>query len=92
MDHDIIGFSHGVDNSEGGSSFLAYFNVVCVVAGTGALGLPYALKQGGWIGTFTYLDLDSFILNSFTIGLFILGISWFFSICKYHITQLITII
>ncbi|KAI8880683.1 hypothetical protein K501DRAFT_324893 [Backusella circina FSU 941] len=46
-----ISFSHGVeDNSKGGSSFLAYFNVVCVVCGTGALGLPYALKQGGWIG------------------------------------------
>lgn len=52
VDHDIIGFSHGVDNSEGGSSFLAYFNVVCVVAGTGALGLPFALKQGGWIGQY----------------------------------------
>ncbi|GAA5805732.1 transmembrane amino acid transporter protein-domain-containing protein [Helicostylum pulchrum] len=51
VEHDIS-FSHGVDNSEGGSSFLAYFNVVCVVAGTGALGLPYALKQGGWIGLF----------------------------------------
>jgi amino acid permease len=29
---------------------LAYANVVCVVAGTGTLGLPYALKLGGWIG------------------------------------------
>ncbi|KAI9245019.1 transmembrane amino acid transporter protein-domain-containing protein [Sporodiniella umbellata] len=47
---DDISFSHGVDtNSKGGSSFLAYFNVVCVVAGTGALSLPYSLKQGGWI-------------------------------------------
>ena len=25
-------------------------NIVCVVAGTGTLGLPYALQQGGWIG------------------------------------------
>jgi hypothetical protein len=34
-----ISFSHGVEeNSKGGSSLLAYFNVVCVVAGTGALG------------------------------------------------------
>ncbi|KAF8930135.1 hypothetical protein BGZ58_008450 [Dissophora ornata] len=32
-----------------GSNFLAYANVVCVVAGTGTLGLPYALKTGGWI-------------------------------------------
>lgn len=30
----------------------AYFNIVCVVAGTGALSLPYALRQGGWIGLF----------------------------------------
>lgn len=29
---------------------MAYFNVVCVIAGTGTLGLPYALAQGGWIG------------------------------------------
>ncbi|CAO3587747.1 unnamed protein product [Absidia cylindrospora] len=34
------------------SSFMAYWNVVCVVAGTGTLGLPYALKQGGWFGLF----------------------------------------
>ncbi|KAL9554381.1 hypothetical protein MBANPS3_002826 [Mucor bainieri] len=39
-----------VDRSQAGSSFLAYFNVVCVVAGTGTLGLPYALRLGGWIG------------------------------------------
>ncbi|KAI8331988.1 transmembrane amino acid transporter protein-domain-containing protein [Choanephora cucurbitarum] len=63
IEHDNISFSHGVDadDSKRGSSFLAYFNIVCVVAGTGALSLPYALKQGGWI------------------GLFILGLSWFFS-------------
>ncbi|KAI9495370.1 transmembrane amino acid transporter protein-domain-containing protein [Zychaea mexicana] len=41
-----------VDRSEAGSSFLAYFNVVCVIAGTGTLGLPYALRLGGWIGLF----------------------------------------
>ncbi|KAI9360121.1 transmembrane amino acid transporter protein-domain-containing protein [Pilaira anomala] len=29
---------------------MAYLNVVCVVVGTGILGLPAALKQGGWIG------------------------------------------
>ncbi|KAF9428079.1 hypothetical protein BGZ94_003444 [Podila epigama] len=38
------------ERPEQGSSFLAYANVVCVVAGTGTLGLPYALKMGGWIG------------------------------------------
>ncbi|KAG1223067.1 hypothetical protein G6F68_020449 [Rhizopus microsporus] len=39
-----------VNRQHAGSSFLAYFNVVCVVAGTGTLGLPYALRLGGWIG------------------------------------------
>ncbi|KAI7860818.1 transmembrane amino acid transporter protein-domain-containing protein [Circinella umbellata] len=39
-----------VDRSQAGSAFMAYFNVVCVIAGTGTLGLPFALKQGGWIG------------------------------------------
>ncbi|KAG0278128.1 hypothetical protein BGZ96_002538 [Linnemannia gamsii] len=38
------------ERPEQGSSFLAYANVVCVVAGTGTLGLPYALQLGGWIG------------------------------------------
>ncbi|KAF7728580.1 hypothetical protein EC973_005806 [Apophysomyces ossiformis] len=44
-----IKFSHGVERETQGSAFLAYFNVVCVVAGMGALGLPYALALGGWI-------------------------------------------
>ncbi|KAI9027214.1 transmembrane amino acid transporter protein-domain-containing protein [Phycomyces nitens] len=44
-----VNFSHGIEREAQGSSYLAYFNVVCVVAGTGALGLPYALRQGGWI-------------------------------------------
>ncbi|KAF9281073.1 hypothetical protein BGZ74_002456 [Mortierella antarctica] len=38
------------ERPEQGSNFLAYANVVCVVAGTGTLGLPYALRMGGWIG------------------------------------------
>ncbi|KAF9164488.1 hypothetical protein BGX20_000927 [Mortierella sp. AD010] len=33
-----------------GSNLKAFANIVCVVAGTGTLGLPYALKLGGWIG------------------------------------------
>ncbi|KAF9976105.1 hypothetical protein BGZ73_009142 [Actinomortierella ambigua] len=33
-----------------GSNLTAFANVVCVVAGTGTLGLPYALAQGGWVG------------------------------------------
>ncbi|CAO3617971.1 unnamed protein product [Mucor hiemalis] len=39
-----------INREHAGSSMMAYFNVVCVVAGTGTLGLPLALKQGGWLG------------------------------------------
>ncbi|CAO3607934.1 unnamed protein product [Mucor fragilis] len=41
-----------VNREHAGSSKMAYFNIVCVVAGTGTLGLPVALKQGGWLGVF----------------------------------------
>ncbi|KAI7890189.1 transmembrane amino acid transporter protein-domain-containing protein [Mucor mucedo] len=41
-----------INREHAGSTKMAYFNIVCVVAGTGALGLPAALKQGGWIGLF----------------------------------------
>ena len=42
VDYELGGskFSHGIEREAQGSSFLAYFNVVCVVAGTGALQLP----------------------------------------------------
>ncbi|KAI9476425.1 MAG: transmembrane amino acid transporter protein-domain-containing protein [Benjaminiella poitrasii] len=39
-----------INREHAGSSWMAYFNIVCVVAGTGTLGLPLALKQGGWLG------------------------------------------
>ncbi|KAG1468839.1 hypothetical protein G6F56_003606 [Rhizopus delemar] len=42
---DINEFGHG-----NGSFLTAYFNVVCVVAGTGTLGLPKAFAEGGWLG------------------------------------------
>ncbi|KAI8369900.1 transmembrane amino acid transporter protein-domain-containing protein [Choanephora cucurbitarum] len=38
-------FGHG-----NGSVMTAYFSVVCVVAGTGTLGLPKAFALGGWLG------------------------------------------
>ncbi|KAI8888242.1 hypothetical protein K501DRAFT_241003 [Backusella circina FSU 941] len=38
-------FGHG-----NGGFLTAYFNVVCVVAGTGTLGLPKAFAEGGWLG------------------------------------------
>ncbi|KAI7892474.1 transmembrane amino acid transporter protein-domain-containing protein [Mucor mucedo] len=41
-----------INREHAGSTKMAYFNIVCVVAGTGTLGLPVALKQGGWIGLF----------------------------------------
>nr|CAG8522534.1 5236_t:CDS:2 [Entrophospora candida] len=40
-----------------GSSFAAYIHATCVVAGTGILGLPYALKQGGESRLDTYQDI-----------------------------------
>ncbi|KAI9303739.1 transmembrane amino acid transporter protein-domain-containing protein [Cunninghamella echinulata] len=45
-------FGSNVEEHATCSSFMAYWNVVCVVAGTGTLGLPLALKQGGWFGLF----------------------------------------
>ncbi|KAJ1825157.1 hypothetical protein GGH91_000106 [Coemansia sp. RSA 2671] len=33
-----------------GSATETFFHIVCISAGTGILQLPYALKQGGWIG------------------------------------------
>ncbi|KAI0226241.1 hypothetical protein L0F63_003955, partial [Massospora cicadina] len=45
-----------------GSSFGAYINVVCVVAGSGTLGIPIAFSQGGWISIgflISRLDLSS---------------------------------
>ncbi|ORZ19720.1 transmembrane amino acid transporter protein-domain-containing protein [Absidia repens] len=39
------------DFGRGNGSFItAYFNVTCVVAGTGTLGLPQAFAKGGWLG------------------------------------------
>ncbi|KAI8075204.1 transmembrane amino acid transporter protein-domain-containing protein [Gongronella butleri] len=43
---------------------MAGFNVVCVVAGTGTLGLPYALKQGGWMGLLIFFL--SWIMSIYT--------------------------
>ncbi|KAF9997393.1 hypothetical protein BGZ80_009151 [Entomortierella chlamydospora] len=49
-DREVVAVDLLAERPEQGSNFLAYANVVCVVAGTGTLGLPYALKMGGWIG------------------------------------------
>ncbi|CAJ0759333.1 6401_t:CDS:2 [Entrophospora sp. SA101] len=34
---------------QGGSNLNAFMSCVCVVAGAGTLGIPYAIQQGGWI-------------------------------------------
>ncbi|KAI7902848.1 transmembrane amino acid transporter protein-domain-containing protein [Cokeromyces recurvatus] len=54
----------GIDRSKQGSTLNGILSIICVVAGTGALGLPYALAQGGWIGLFI-LGL-SWILSVYT--------------------------
>ncbi|KAK9721720.1 hypothetical protein K7432_003225 [Basidiobolus ranarum] len=38
------------ENKRTGSDFGAYFNIVCVIAGTGTLQIPFALQQVGWLG------------------------------------------
>ncbi|KAI8349623.1 transmembrane amino acid transporter protein-domain-containing protein [Choanephora cucurbitarum] len=43
-----------VDRTNGYSSLVAFFNVFCIIAGTGILGLPYALRQGGFIGVLIF--------------------------------------
>ncbi|KAG1468673.1 hypothetical protein G6F56_003698 [Rhizopus delemar] len=40
-------FGHGT-----GNFMTAFFNVTCIVAGTGTLGLPHAFALGGWLGIF----------------------------------------
>ncbi|ORX99865.1 hypothetical protein K493DRAFT_393001 [Basidiobolus meristosporus CBS 931.73] len=38
------------DETPHGSNWGAYFNLVCIMAGSGVLQLPFCLRQGGWIG------------------------------------------
>ncbi|KAI8074711.1 transmembrane amino acid transporter protein-domain-containing protein [Gongronella butleri] len=57
------------DRSQAGSSLWAYVNVVCVIAGTGTLGLPAALGQGGWFGLFI-LGL-AWLMSTYTANILI---------------------
>ncbi|KAI9272673.1 transmembrane amino acid transporter protein-domain-containing protein [Phascolomyces articulosus] len=41
---------YDVDRTNGGTAWYAYYSIVCATAGTGMLGLPSALKRGGWGG------------------------------------------
>ncbi|KAJ1949053.1 hypothetical protein FBU59_001317 [Linderina macrospora] len=47
-----------------GTSIETFFHIVCITAGTGILQLPYALKEGGWIGAL-YIVLAGMI-SSYT--------------------------
>ncbi|KXN74309.1 hypothetical protein CONCODRAFT_76940 [Conidiobolus coronatus NRRL 28638] len=42
---------HGpaADRDAGGSTWAAFINIVCLLAGTGTLGLPKAVSNGGWL-------------------------------------------
>ncbi|KAI8342039.1 transmembrane amino acid transporter protein-domain-containing protein [Chlamydoabsidia padenii] len=53
IDYEEDALSETSENEFGrgnGSFMTAYFNVTCVVAGTGTLGLPQAFAKGGWLG------------------------------------------
>ncbi|KFH67256.1 hypothetical protein MVEG_07778 [Podila verticillata NRRL 6337] len=39
------------DREDGVSTFKACSSLVCVIAGTGTLGMPYAVAQSGWLGS-----------------------------------------
>ncbi|KAK9729677.1 hypothetical protein K7432_000084 [Basidiobolus ranarum] len=43
------------DEGSHGSNLGAYFNLVCIMAGTGILQLPLCLQEGGWIGVFSII-------------------------------------
>lgn len=57
------------DDSRTSTSFAAYFNIVCVVAGAGTLGLPYAIRKGGWValGFFPFTSLVSIYTSKLLI-------------------------
>ncbi|KAJ9067499.1 hypothetical protein DSO57_1038535 [Entomophthora muscae] len=65
-----MGKEYGIEWKEDGiskrtaSSFSAFFNIVCAVAGAGALGLPYSLRDGGWISLAFFLLAA--VLSTFT--------------------------
>jgi amino acid permease len=47
-DSDTI-VKHIGDRESGGSTWAAFINYVCILAGTGTLGLPKAVSTGGWL-------------------------------------------
>ncbi|CAO3701236.1 unnamed protein product [Rhizopus stolonifer] len=49
VEEDISSFTNEFGHGNG-SFFTAYFNIICIVAGTGTLGLPKTFAQGGWLG------------------------------------------
>ncbi|KAG0240773.1 transmembrane amino acid transporter protein-domain-containing protein [Mortierella sp. GBAus27b] len=39
------------DRGDGVSTYKAIASLICVIAGTGTLGMPHAVAQAGWVGT-----------------------------------------
>lgn len=52
------------EKEDGSSASSALFHVVCVIAGTGILQLPYALREAGWIGI-VFMIMAAFV-NEYT--------------------------
>ena len=50
---------------------MASVNIICVVAGTGILGLSFALKMSGWLGLILF-GLCCFSMLMVNIGLYLL--------------------
>ncbi|KAJ1679451.1 hypothetical protein EV182_002022 [Spiromyces aspiralis] len=50
VDEARLGKPHSNSDGDGSkaSNLSTYFNIVCIIAGTGILQLPYALSEGGW--------------------------------------------
>ncbi|CAG8717407.1 208_t:CDS:2, partial [Racocetra persica] len=63
-----------------GSSWAAYVNVTCVVAGTGILGLPYSIKQSGWIGYHAFGNFGKYFLVGVFNNAILLGVPILFFI------------
>jgi Transmembrane amino acid transporter protein len=48
-DEDVLVFESNLHKS---SNLESMFHIVCVIAGTGLLQIPFALSQSGWLGIF----------------------------------------
>ncbi|KAJ2986557.1 hypothetical protein HDV02_006653, partial [Globomyces sp. JEL0801] len=66
----LLSSSNSVQNPiVGATSYESLYHIVCVVAGTGLLQIPYAFSQAGWIGAL--LLIASAFVNWYTGNLII---------------------